>query len=94
VAYGDDAVWVTSTKGNAVLRINPATSTAETIPVGNGPSGIAFGADRVWAANSQDSTVSAIDPQTSLVATQRLGFRPAAVAVVAEQRAVWVALAA
>jgi YVTN family beta-propeller protein len=94
VVYGDGAVWVTSTKGNAVLRINPATSTAETIPVGNGPSGIAFGADRVWAANSQDSTVSAIDPQTSLVATQRLGFRPAAVAVVAEQRAVWVALAA
>jgi YVTN family beta-propeller protein len=48
----------------------------------------------VWVANSQDGTVSAIDPQTSLVATQRLGFRPAAVAVLAEQRAVWVALAA
>jgi YVTN family beta-propeller protein len=94
VAYGDDAVWVTSTKGNAVLRIDPATSKVETIPVGNGPSGIAFGADQVWVANSQDGTISAIDPQTSLVATQRLGFRPAAVAVVAEQRAVWVALAA
>jgi YVTN family beta-propeller protein len=94
VAYGDDAVWVTSTKGNAVLRIDPATSKVETIPVGNGPSGIAFGADRVWVANSLDGTVSAINPQTSLVATQRLGFRPAAVAVVAEQRAVWVALAA
>jgi len=94
VVYGDGAVWVTSTKGNAVLRINPATSKVETIPVGNGPSGIAFGADRVWVANSQDGTVSAIDPQTSLVATQRLGFRPAAVVVVAGQRAVWVALAA
>jgi YVTN family beta-propeller protein len=94
VAYGDDAVWVTSTKGNAVLRIDPATSKVETIPVGNGPSGIAFGADRVWVANSQDGTISAIDPQTSLVATQRLGFQPTAVAVVAEQRAVWVALAA
>jgi YVTN family beta-propeller protein len=94
VAYGDDAVWVTSTKSNAVLRINPATSKVETIPVGNGPSGIAFGADRVWVANSQDGTISAIDPQTSLVATQRLGFQPTAVAVVAEQRAVWVALAA
>jgi YVTN family beta-propeller protein len=94
VAYGDEAVWVTSTKGNAVLRINPATSKVETIPVGNGPSGIAFGADRVWVANSQDGTISAIDPQTSLVATQRLGFQPTAVAVVAEQRAVWVALAA
>jgi DNA-binding beta-propeller fold protein YncE len=76
-----------------VLRIDPATSKAKPIRVGNGPSGIAFGADRVWVTNGQDGTVSAIDPQTSLVATRRLGFRPAAVAVVAEQRAVWVALA-
>jgi YVTN family beta-propeller protein len=93
-AYGDGAVWVTSSTGNAVLRINAATSKARTIPVGNGPSGIAFGPDRVWVANSQDGTVSAIDPQTDQVATRRLGFRPAAVAVVAEQRAVWIALAA
>jgi YVTN family beta-propeller protein len=93
-AYGDDAVWVTSSTGNAVLRINAATSKARTIPVGNGPSGIAFGPDRIWVANSQDGTVSAIDPQTNQVATRRLGFRPAAVAVVAEQRAVWIALAA
>jgi DNA-binding beta-propeller fold protein YncE len=93
-AYGDDAAWVTSSKGNTVLRVNAATSKVEPVPVGNGPGGIAFGADQVWVANRQDGTVSAIDPQTSLVATQRLGFRPAAVAVVAEQRAVWVALAA
>jgi YVTN family beta-propeller protein len=96
VAVGDGAVWVTSSSSNTVLRIDPATSKAKIkeIRVGNGPSGIAFGADRVWVANSQDGTVSAIDPQTNQVATRRLGFRPAAVAVVAEQRAVWVALAA
>jgi YVTN family beta-propeller protein len=95
-AYGDGAVWVTSTKGNAVMRIDADTSKVKTPPirVGNGPSGIAFGADRVWVANSQDGTVSTIDPQTNEVGTRRLGFRPAAVAVVAEQRAVWVALAA
>ena len=91
--YGDGAVWVTS-RGNAVLRIDAATSKVEPIPVGNGPSGIAFGADRVWVANSRDGTVSAIDPQTNLVGTRRLGFRPVAVAVVADQPAVWVALAA
>jgi YVTN family beta-propeller protein len=94
VALGDGAVWVTSSSSNTVLRIDPATSTATEIRVGNGPSGIAFGADRVWVANRQDGTVSAIDPQTNQVATRRLGFRPAAVAVAAEQRAVWVALAA
>jgi DNA-binding beta-propeller fold protein YncE len=94
--YGDGVVWVTSTKGNAVMRIDADTSKVKTPPirVGNGPSGIDFGADQVWVANSRDGTVSTIDPQTSEVGTLRLGFRPAAVAVVAEQRAVWVALAA
>jgi YVTN family beta-propeller protein len=92
-AYGDGAVWVTSTTGNTVMRIDPANPKAEEIPVGNGPTGIAFGADRVWVANSLDGTVSAIDPRTNEVGTRRLGFRPAAVAVGAEQRAVWVALA-
>jgi YVTN family beta-propeller protein len=91
--FGDGAVWVTSTKGNAVMRIDADTSRWETIPVGNGPTGIAFGADRVWVANSRDGTVSTIDPRTGEVGTRRLGFRPAAVAVLAEQRAVWVALA-
>jgi DNA-binding beta-propeller fold protein YncE len=94
VALGDGAVWVTSSRRDTVLRIDPATSKAKPIRVGNGPSGIAFGADRVWVANSLDGTVSAIDPQTNQVGSRRLGFRPAAVAVVAEQRAVWVALAA
>ena len=92
--YGDGAVWVTSTTGDAVQRIDADTSKVGTPPirVGNGPSGIAFGADRVWVANSQDGTLSTIDPQTNEVGTQRLGFQPTAVAV--EERAVWVALAA
>jgi DNA-binding beta-propeller fold protein YncE len=94
VALGDGVVWVTSVGGDTVLRVDPATAKAEEIRVGNGSSGIAFGADRVWVANALDGTVSAIDPQTIEVATRRLGFRPAAVTVVAEQRAVWVALAA
>jgi len=92
--YGDGAVWVTSTTGDAVLRIDADTSKVGTPPirVGNGPSGIAFGADRVWVANSRDGAISTIDPQTNEVGTQRLGFRQTAVAV--EERAVWVALAA
>jgi YVTN family beta-propeller protein len=92
--YGDGAVWVTSTTGDAVMRIDADTSEVGTPPirVGNGPSGIAFGADRVWVANSRDGTVSTIDPQTNEVGTRRLGFRPTAVAI--EEPAVWVALAA
>jgi YVTN family beta-propeller protein len=94
VAFGDGAVWVTSSTGDAVLRINAASHAIQTIRVGNGPSGIAFGAERVWVANGQDGTVSTIDPQSNEVGTLHLGFQPTAVAVVAEQRAVWVALAA
>jgi YVTN family beta-propeller protein len=93
VAFGDGAVWVTSSQTDAVLRINPTTFKVQaTIRVGKGPGGIAFGADRVWVANSQDGTVSAIDPQSNQVGTLHLGVRPVAVAV--DQRAVWVALAA
>jgi YVTN family beta-propeller protein len=93
VALGDGVVWVTSTSGDAVLRLDASTSKVEaTIRVGNGPTGIAFGADRVWVANGQDGTVSTIDPQTNEVGTLRLDFQPTAVAVV--ERAVWVALAA
>jgi YVTN family beta-propeller protein len=96
VAVGDGAVWVTSSRRDTVVRVDPAAAKAKQIQeirVGNGPGGIAFGVDRVWVANGLDGAVSAIDPQTGEVATRRLGFRPAAVAVVAEQRAVWVALA-
>jgi YVTN family beta-propeller protein len=93
-AFGDGAVWVTSSKSDTVLRIDPTTSrVVEPIRVGIDPGGIAFGAGRVWVANRQDGTVSAIDPQSNEVGTRHLGFRPAAVAAV-DQGAVWVALAA
>jgi DNA-binding beta-propeller fold protein YncE len=90
--FGADAVWVTSSKDDAVMRVDAASDTVQTIPVGNGPTGIAFGEDRVWVANGKDGTVSRIDPETNQVGTLHLGFRPAAVAV--EQGTIWVALAA
>jgi DNA-binding beta-propeller fold protein YncE len=92
VAFGADAVWVSSGEGDAVMRVDVGGDAVQTIPVGNGPTGIAFGEDRVWVANGQDGTVSRIDPETNQVGTIHLGFRPTAVAV--EQGAVWVALAA
>jgi DNA-binding beta-propeller fold protein YncE len=35
------------------------------IPVGNGPEGIAAGGDAIWVANSQDDTLMRIDPRTN-----------------------------
>jgi DNA-binding beta-propeller fold protein YncE len=90
--FGADAVWVTSSEDDAVMRVDAASDAVQAIPVGNGPTGIAFGEDRVWVANGQDGTLSRIDPETNQVGTIHLGFRPAAVAV--EQGAVWVVLAA
>jgi DNA-binding beta-propeller fold protein YncE len=89
---GADAVWVTSSEDDTVMRVDAASGEVEMIPVGNGPSGIAFDEDRVWVANGQDGTISRIDTETYEVGTLHLGFRPTAVAV--EQGAVWVALAA
>jgi DNA-binding beta-propeller fold protein YncE len=90
--FGADAVWVTSSEDDAVMRVGAANDVVQEIPVGNEPTGIAFGEDAVWVANGQDGTVSRIDPETNDVGTVHLGFRPAAVTV--EQGAVWVALAA
>ena len=64
---------------------------AETVSVGNGPTGIAFGDGSVWVANSLDGTVSRIDPRTSAVtATIAVGERPDAIAV--GPGAVWVSV--
>ena len=93
VVFGADAVWVTSSEDDRVMRVDVARGApVEAIPVGDGPTGIAFGENRVWVANGRDGTVSRIDAETNEVGTVHLGFRPAAVAV--EQGAVWVALAA
>ena len=49
----------------------------QTIPVGNGPTGIAFGSGAAWVANSLDGTVSRIDPETnSVAAVIPVGERP------------------
>jgi YVTN family beta-propeller protein len=83
VAFGDDGVWVTSSAGNTVLRVDPATGTVrETIPVGSNPSGIAVGGSGIWVANHDEGTVSWINPQSNSVVMQiRVGNGPTAVAV-------------
>ena len=45
----------------------------ETIPVGNGPSGVAYGEGAVWVANTGDHTVVGIDPRTGQV-TRRIAL--------------------
>lgn len=91
VAVSPDAVWVTDSFANNVLRIDRATSlVAGATPVGNGPSAIAVGAGAIWVADSLDDAVVRIDPGTRAVTTTiSVGRGPTGVAV--GGGAVWVA---
>jgi YVTN family beta-propeller protein len=76
---------------DAVTRIDAASGSTTTIPVGDGPSAIAVGAGAVWVVNRDDATVSRIDPETNeVVATIALAHRPAGIAV--SDDTVWVAI--
>ena len=69
LAFGEDAVWVTSTEKGTVTRVDPHTNLiVETIPVGKSPRFIAVGAGTVWTVNQGDGSVSRIDPKTNKVA--------------------------
>jgi peptide/nickel transport system substrate-binding protein len=53
-----------------VTRINPAANrVVRTIPVGNGPSGVAVGNGSVWVTDTSDGTLSRIDPVTDKAKT-------------------------
>ena len=67
---------------DSVTQIDPATdAVVRTIPVGDGPEGIAVGQGKVWVANSLDGTVQAIDPTTGAVTGVDVGQSPTAITV-------------
>jgi YVTN family beta-propeller protein len=96
IALGEDAVWVSSSADDTVLRVDPATSrvtAAVRIAAAGervaGPYGIAVGGGSVWVADSLANAVSRIDPRLRAVtATIPVGLRPTNVAV--GEHAVWV----
>ncbi len=80
---------MTSEADDSVSRIDAASGSVKTIPVGDGPTGIAFGEGAVWVACSGDGTVSRIDPATAeVVETIAVGNRP--VGIAAGAGSVWV----
>lgn len=92
MSVGAGSVWVTNEADDSVTRIDAVSGSAETIPVGKGPVGIAFGAGAVWVANGGDGTVSRIDPETGDVKVVSVGGSPNGVAV--GDGAVWVTIQA
>ncbi len=91
VAFGAGSLWVSSTDGHTVSRIDPGTGAVnQTIRVGSGASGIAADDRSVWVANSLDGTVSRIDPRTNTV-VQTIAVGSAPVSIALGRGAVWVA---
>jgi YVTN family beta-propeller protein len=76
-------VWVADTADDAIVRIDPRTGrVTDTIPVGQGPRGVAVGDGGVWVADSAAGTISRIDPvRRRVVSTIFIGQRPEDVVV-------------
>jgi DNA-binding beta-propeller fold protein YncE len=51
IACGADAVWVTDSADNMLLRVNSARQVIDRIPVGHGPAGVTVADGEVWVAN-------------------------------------------
>ena len=94
IAYGEDAVWVTSTDKSVVTRINPFNNLiTETIAVGKGPRFIAVGEGGVWTLNQGDGTISRIDPKSNkVVATIEAGLVGPGGEIAAGEGSVWATL--
>jgi DNA-binding beta-propeller fold protein YncE len=66
IAFGEDAVWVTTTHDGRVHRIDPAALRVVASPqVGRMPLGVDVGEGAVWVANRGDESVARVDPATN-----------------------------
>jgi YVTN family beta-propeller protein len=77
--------YITNSSSNSVSVIDTSTNTvAATIPVGNGPSGVAVNSagTRAYVVNTTDDTISVINTSTNtVIATITVGLGPVGVAV-------------
>ena len=102
VAFGEGAVWVTTTGAHSALwRIDPRSNeTLAVIPLPPQARRVAVGAGYVWVTSgrgdevrgSRPGVLTKVDPLTNrIVASIRLGFRPDGVVVA--NGLVWIAIA-
>ena len=90
IAVGGGSVWVTDESSRSVVRLDPKTNAvAETISVGNGPTGIAFGQRAaVGRELARRYGLPHRSGECGVTATLAVGGGPGAVAV--GRGAVWV----
>src|SRR5260370_25454878 len=92
VAFGEGAVWVTSTEERLVSRVDPTTNLiTDRIPVGKAPRFLAVGEGAVWTLNQTEGNVTRIDPKTNkVVATIEVGVPGGGGDIAAGEGSVWV----
>lgn len=92
VAAGNGLVWVTDSKRNRVLRIDPGTDTVvgET-KVGGLPQYLAVDSNGVWVLNQLEGTVMQLDPESGeLIRTIEADMAGAGGSITVGQGSVWV----
>jgi YVTN family beta-propeller protein len=78
VAVEGGHVWVASTGGQAVQRIDIATGKVDKFPLSGEPLAVTVGAGSVWVTQRNADKVARIDPATgNVVATIPVSHRPA-----------------
>jgi ABC-type transport system substrate-binding protein/DNA-binding SARP family transcriptional activator len=88
VVAGAGAIWVTSEQTGELLQIDPSDNRLfRTIPIGQGPVGLAVGAGDIWVADSS-GFVWRFDPRTSRAQAITVGGSPAGLAY--SNGSVWV----
>jgi YVTN family beta-propeller protein len=92
VAFGEGAVWITSTEKGVLTRVNPHNNVIdETIPVGPRPRFLAVGEGSVWTVNQGDGTISRVDAKTNkVVATIAAGIPGPGGEISVGEGSVWV----
>jgi YVTN family beta-propeller protein len=76
---------------DTVTRIDLSSRRTETVPVGNGPEGIAFSNEQAWVANSADGTVTPVDARDGH-AGRPIAVGPQPHGVVSALGSVWVSV--
>jgi streptogramin lyase len=69
LATGFGSVWVTVSKNNEIVRVDPVRNVVQArVPVDKEPCyGIGVGVDRLWVLNCQGKTLTRINPKTNTV---------------------------
>jgi peptide/nickel transport system substrate-binding protein len=89
VAVGEGALWIADTVGAALLRVDPTSGDAETVPLAGQPFGVAFTNDAVWVSVAP-AGVARVDPADLTVTLMKtVGSGPTA--IVAAFGSIWVA---